>query len=134
MIIAESNLEMNIPEGITEEMILGEIEKRKKFTEKLSLNVDLTYKDICYTSSIPTGWILAGGKWDPTSCGRPQRIFENIWTILRYDNLPVGTVIEVCLSAPTPNGWIEVGRHWDFTKCGRPQTIVDNVKTIKRTR
>lgn len=90
---------------------------------------------ICAGSPVPVGWIKTNDHWDPTKCGMPTNSSTyNIWTITRYDNSPVGTVMDVCANAPIPDGWMDVGTRWDPTACGYPTTVTQNIRQIKRSR
>jgi hypothetical protein len=92
----------------------------------------LNIQNICAGSPVPAGWIKTNDHWDPTQCGDPTSIVYNVWTIVRFDNQPVGTILAVCADAPTPAGWADVGTRWDPTSCGHPTSIVQNIKQIKR--
>ena len=89
-------------------------------------------KTICANSPIPEGWIKVGDRWNPTMCGKPTTIVFNVWTIQRYDNLPVDSRLTVCAAAPTPSGWVDVSTSWNPTMCGNPNEEVENVKVIQR--
>ena len=87
---------------------------------------------ICANKVIPHGWIKINDEWSPNECGNPASKTYNVITILRYDILPVGNIIDVCANAPIPKGWVQQGTRWDPQGCGHPTQNVQNVKTIKR--
>jgi hypothetical protein len=79
------------------------------------------------------GWIKVDDEWNPAKCGSPTAIVYNVWTIARYETMPVGTVMSVCANAPTPPGWAKIDDEWSPTKCGHPSSSrVNNIKRIKR--
>ena len=86
----------------------------------------------CATIAIPYGWIKINDEWNPNECGNPSSKAYNVITILRYDILPVGSIIDVCAKAPTPNGWVQQRTRWNPQGCGHPKNNVQNMKTIKR--
>ncbi len=81
--------------------------------------------------SVPPGWIRIDDRWDPTKCGHPVSVTNNVWTIERYDNKPVGSIMNACAGS-VPDGWTVVARRWDPTKCGRSTMQTENIMTIKR--
>jgi hypothetical protein len=87
---------------------------------------------ICSNKLIPHGWIKINDEWSPNECGNPSSKTYNVITILRYDILPVGNIIDVCVNAPTPKGWVQQRTRWNPQGCGHPTQSVQNVKTIKR--
>ena len=87
---------------------------------------------ICATDPVPYGWIKINDEWNPNGCGNPASKTYNVLSILRYDILPVGSIIDVCANAPTPKGWVEQTTRWNPQGCGHPTQHVQNVKTIKR--
>lgn len=91
-------------------------------------------QSVCAQSPIPAGYILVDDCWDPTRCGQPAAITNNVWVIQRYSAQPVGAVLTVCASAPTPAGWVEIDRSWNPNACGHPSSPSDNVKRIQRVR
>lgn len=96
----------------------------------LEINKILETQWIC-AGTLPTGWLKIGGQWNPTQCGNPTHIYENVWLIERYDNKPVGSVMTVC-AQPIPSGWVKIGGSWNPTACGSPTHITENVIKIKR--
>jgi hypothetical protein len=119
---------------LTKKEIQAETERQQKALEPTTLNISFEWKEICGGSPVPAGWIKVNDRWDPTICGRPTGIFNNVWAIQRYDNQPVGTFMTVCAQAPTPSGWVVVATRWDPTSCGHPSWIYQNMKQIKRVR
>lgn len=93
---------------------------------------------VCRGAAIPAGWILVDDMREPTMCGGENlsiRNSYNVWAIERYDNRPVGTVIEVCASVLTPDGWTLVDVFRDKEACGHPaDAFAANVKRIRRMR
>jgi hypothetical protein len=93
---------------------------------------------LCRGAPIPAGWILVDDMREPTMCGGTNVSAlnsYNVWAIERYDNRPVGTVIEVCASVLTPEGWQLVDVFRDKEVCGHPGDVfVANVKRIRRIR
>lgn len=88
--------------------------------------------EMCSGSPMPAGWLRTGGRWDPTSCGKPSYIIENVWTITKYAGMKVGATLDICSGQPTPTGWVIQDGHWDPTSCGRPSYIIDNRVIIRR--
>lgn len=93
---------------------------------------------VCRGEAIPAGWILVDDMREATMCGGSNTTAlntYNVWAIERYDNRPVGTVIEVCASTITPEGWQLVDIFRDKEACGHPADVfVANVKRIRRVR
>lgn len=114
----------------TAEMITDVAKKQQSTFQPTELNTVLETQRIC-AGQMPAGWLKISGQWDPTSCGKPTSIHENVWYIERYDNKPVGSVMTVC-AQPIPNGWVKIGGSWNPTMCGSPSSIHDNVIQIKR--
>jgi len=81
--------------------------------------------------SVPAGWIRTDDRWDPTKCEKPAAITNNVWSIERYDDKPIGAVMNAC-SDVGPWGWSIIAQRWDPTKCGRPAANTNNIMTIKR--
>lgn len=88
--------------------------------------------EVCAGSPVPGGWIVTGVRWDPTRCGNPTTVQDNVLTITQHSTLPAGASLHVCKGQVTPDGWVVVGGRWDPTSCGRPSTIHDNVVVIRR--
>jgi hypothetical protein len=89
-------------------------------------------QEVCRGTRL-AGWIRVDDRWDPARCGSPTTIVYNVWILVRYENMPVGTVISVCAGAATPRGWVKIDDAWIPTKCGHPTNLgVNNVKRIKR--
>lgn len=93
---------------------------------------------ICRGAAIPTGWLLVDDLRDRTMCeGSNPAVLRlyNVWAIERYDNRPIGTVIEVCAAAVTPDGWELVDVYRSKELCGHPgDAFIVNVKRIRRVR
>ena len=93
---------------------------------------------VCRGAAIPAGWILVDDMREPTMCSGENltvRNSYNVWAIERFDNRPIGTVIEVCASAITPDGWTLVDIFRDKEACGHPaDPFTPNVKRIRRMR
>ncbi|MBK8701232.1 MAG: hypothetical protein IPN29_17510 [Saprospiraceae bacterium] len=116
------------------EMIAKEVKKQQDSLQAFTMNVTFETQDICANSSLPSGWIVTGGRWCPSCCGYSGGgIYNNVLTITRYNNLPVGTVMEVCAGQSTPPGWVVVGGRWCPTCCGYTSGgIYNNVIQIRR--
>lgn len=112
------------------EAITAEAEKQQKSFVSMGLNKILETQWVC-AGQMPTGWLKIGGQWNPTTCGNPTTIYENVWLIERYDNKPVGTVMTIC-AQQIPSGWVKISGGWNPTMCGSPSTIQENVIQIKR--
>ncbi len=104
----------------------GSPREAKKLTDEYQVS------KTCSNNAIPYGWIKINDEWNPNECGNPSSKTYNVITILRYDILPVGSVIDVCAKAPTPNGWVQQRTRWNPQGCGHPKHNVQNMKTIKR--
>lgn len=115
---------------VTPKRIEQEAKKQQTQQTAPQLNVTFETQNIC-AGQIIKGWILVNDSWNPTICGKPTSIVYNVWTIARYDNQPVGSIMQAC-SGPAPSGWAVIGTRWDPTACGHPSNIIDNVMTIKR--
>ncbi len=100
-------------------------------------------QEICRGAAPPAGWLTMDSHWDRDRCRQtPADVGglagqagqgDNVLTIWRYDDKPVGTEQQVCAHAPTPPGWVATSHRWDPTRCRLGQgTDVFNVKTIKR--
>ena len=115
----------------TENDIRREAEKQQQGEKPHTpLNIIMNVQQVC-AGQIVAGWIQTNDNWDPTTCGKPTSITYNVWTIRRYDILPVGSEMVVCAGS-VPTGWVKVGEHWDPTSCGHPTSIFGNMMTIKR--
>ncbi len=114
----------------------GSVEREAKRQQKLPLEVKLgelrQVQDICCSSPIPKGWIKVNDHWSPTSCCHPTSITYNVCTIEKYDDKPVGAIMNVCAESPEPPGWVKVNSYWSPTSCGHPDTIFNNMKQIRR--
>lgn len=84
---------------------------------------------VCAGATIPAGWIVNDISTDILRCGGAK---NDVWSIVRFDNLSVNAALTVCASSPTPTGWSEVDFVTDFAKCGNTGTAKDNVKEIRR--
>jgi hypothetical protein len=106
----------------------------KKGSPPLANKPDNQYQitKICAIAAVPYGWIKINDEWNPNECGNPSSKTYNVSIILRYDILPVGSLIDVCVKAPTPNGWVQQRTRWNPQGCGHPKNNVQNMKTIKR--
>lgn len=93
-------------------------------------NIVQTTQTMC-AGPVPAGWLIKDEMWSPTSCGNPTNIVNNVYVIVRYDNLPSGSVLSVC-TQPVPNEWIQVSTTWCPTCCGKPTQITNNVMSIKK--
>jgi hypothetical protein len=91
---------------------------------------------ICRGAAIPTGWVLVDDLRDSSMCeGSNPAIVNayNVWAIERYDNRPIGTMIEICAAAATPEGWVVVDLFRDRELCGHPDDLwAVNVKKVRR--
>jgi hypothetical protein len=87
-------------------------------------------QNVC-AGSVPPGWIKINDTWNPTVCGKPASIVNNVWTLQQLTDQPVGTVIYACSGAP-PAGWAVVGQMWNPTVCGHPSVQQPNIMAIKR--
>jgi len=81
--------------------------------------------------SVPPGWLKVDDRWDPTNCGDPTVIVDNVWTIETYYDKPVGYPMRVC-AGWRPYNWALLATRWDPTSCGHPAAIVPNVWLIRR--
>ncbi|MBF8186830.1 hypothetical protein ITP53_13970 [Nonomuraea sp. K274] len=81
--------------------------------------------------SVPAGWVKTNDQWDPTRCGNPTAIVNNVWTIETYYDKNIGAVMNVCRGW-VPTGWTTISSRWDPTRCDHPTAIYDNVYTIRR--
>jgi hypothetical protein len=81
--------------------------------------------------NVPYGWLKINDHWDPTRCGSPTAIVNNVWTIETWYDKPVGYYMWVC-AGWQPYGWGVVTTRWDPTMCGHPTAIYDNVWLIRR--
>ncbi len=89
--------------------------------------------EICRGSSVPSGWLMMNSRFDRERCFQWAEQGDNVVTIWRYDDKPVGTEQQVCERAPTPAGWVATSHRWDPSHCRIGQGIeVANLKTIKR--
>lgn len=114
----------------TSQMIYDVAKKQQSTFQPSELNKVMETQRIC-AGQIPSGWLKISGQWDPTSCGNPTSIYENVWFIERYDNKPAGSVMTICSQA-IPSGWVKISGSWNPTMCGSPTSIQDNVIQIKR--
>jgi len=86
-------------------------------------------QQVCAGANIPAGWIVNDISTDILRCGGAR---NDVWSIVRFDNLSLNATLNVCASSPTPTGWSEVDFVTDFVKCGNTGTAKDNVKEIRR--
>lgn len=114
----------------TKEMIAEVAKKQQSAFQPTELNKITETQRIC-AGQMPSGWLKISGQWDPTSCGNPTTIFENVWFIEEYDNKPIGSIMTIC-AQPIPKGWVKISGSWNPTMCGSPTAIVENVIQIKR--
>lgn len=114
----------------TAESVAAEARKQQKEFQPLAINRPMETQTVC-SGQLPAGWLKIGGHWNPTTCGNPTRIYENVWLIERYDDKPVGSVMTVC-SQQIPSGWAKIAGSWNPTTCGSPTSIQENVIQIKR--
>lgn len=111
--------------------VLFEVERQKSLELPTSIGVIRQIQDVC-AGQLPAGWALVNDHWDPMSCGNPSNIIYNVWTIERYDDKPVGTLMSVC-AGQAPRGWARINDSWDPMRCGRPtSTMIRNVMTMRR--
>jgi hypothetical protein len=85
---------------------------------------------VCAGVTIPGGWIVYDISSDAFRCGGGAK--NDVWSIVRFDNLSVNALLTVCASSPTPTNWSDVSFMTDFVKCGNTGTAKDNVKEIRR--
>lgn len=107
-----------------------EAEKQQRHQHHPQMGEVLETQTVC-AGQIPFGWIRVNDSWNPSVCGKPTAITYNVWTIVRYDNKPAGSVMQVC-SGPVMPGWTVVSTSWNPTACGRPTSMTDNIMTIRR--
>jgi hypothetical protein len=112
--------------------IRAEVTRQQRLYRDVRLEPVASSMDICRSSPMPSGWIRVGGRWDPTQCGNPIDITENVWRVTRYNNKTVGSRMEVCWRQTIPPGWVIVSQRWDPTNCDRPVDIVHNKIRIRR--
>lgn len=79
---------------------------------------------------VPLGWIKVNDSWGSSSCGSPPSTVRNVWTIVRYSDKPIGSMIEVC-NGPVPDGWGIIDTKTSLSTCMSP-TQPKNIMTIKR--
>ncbi len=90
-------------------------------------------QEVCRGASIPPGWLMMNSSYDRYRCPQPEGQGDNVVTIWRYEDKPVGTEQQVCERSPTPPGWEASNHRWDPTRCRTGQGVErTNVKTIKR--
>ena len=94
---------------------------------------------VCRGAQLPAGWIVVTDTRDPSMCTGDQSATTvnsyNIWAIERYDDRPVGSVMEICASSPAPDGWQLVDIYRSRERCGHPdEPFAANVKRIRRAR
>ncbi|GAC1694864.1 MAG: hypothetical protein NVS9B3_13060 [Gemmatimonadaceae bacterium] len=94
---------------------------------------------VCRGAQLPTGWIVVTDTRDPSMCTGDQSAATvnsyNIWAIERYDDRPIGAVMEICASSPAPEGWQLVDVFRAHERCGHPDDVfAPNVKRIRRAR
>lgn len=81
----------------------------------------LETKEIC-GDPIPQGWVLTNRYHDLGKCNTPYPptpLQANVSVITRWDNLPVGTVLDTCNQSP-PSGWSAEPSRYDGSICGCP--------------
>lgn len=92
----------------------------------------------CVSDPIPTGWVATDQFYDLGECNTPYPPLPfqgNVLTITRYNNLPVGSILNVCSADYTPiPGWNAGPWHYDGTICDCPYptctAFANNVYTI----
>ncbi|GAC1477756.1 MAG: hypothetical protein NVS1B4_20880 [Gemmatimonadaceae bacterium] len=94
---------------------------------------------VCRGAQVPAGWVVVTDTRDPSMCTGDQSAATvnsyNIWAIERFDDRPVGSVMEICASSPSPDGWQLVDVYRSHERCGHPDELfATNVKRIKRLR
>ncbi len=91
-------------------------------------------REMCRGTSLPPGWLTMDSHWDRDRCPQNQQAEgDNVLTIWRFDNKPIGTEQQVCERSPTPPGWQAINHRWDPAHCRLGQGIqIFNVKTIRR--
>src|SRR5947199_10516674 len=72
----------------------------------------------CQDVPVPTGWVVVNKTWNRNTCGHPTTPQGNVWTIEKFDNLPVGTPLTICGSSAIPSGWIPTSFDWNPQVCG----------------
>jgi hypothetical protein len=115
---------------VTAEAIRVEAERQRTFAGSSSASVVYESQTVCANQTV-AGWIKTNDSWNPTTCGNPSSIIYNVWTIERYDNMAIGSVMTACTGA-VPGGWAMINSSWNPTTCGHPTSIMNNVMTIKR--
>ncbi len=100
-------------------------------------------QDLCRGAPVPAGWLTVDSRWDtercPQSAGRSVAVTmssdpgDNVLTIWRFDDKPVGTEKQVCEGSPTPPGGVATRHRWDPDHCRLGAGVhAANVKTIRR--
>jgi hypothetical protein len=113
--------------------IESEAKRQQRVLQVQALHSAMQIQRICANSPIPAGWVRINDEWSPTTCGMPTTITDNVWIIERYDQLPVGSILNVCTAGlSVPSGWVIVGSFWGPASCGQPSNITDNMTQIKR--
>jgi len=102
---------------------------------KSAFAITVTQKNICRGDPVPAGWVIANKTWNRNTCGSPHTAQVNVWTIEKYDNLPVGTSLVVCASSRAyPDGWLPTSFKWNPAVCGAQfSTQTDTYNTVKIT-
>jgi len=98
---------------------------------------------LCYPSAVPPGWLIEQLHFDPTKCGTPAQILCNTMDLVRYDNLPVGSILDVAYVAYVANstqfvmppGWQPSNTnqpYWAALACDASGSGQPNRITIKK--
>lgn len=87
---------------LAKDQVKQETIKQQKQGELIPLQATGQVQDVC-AGSVPAGWIKVNDRWDPMACGKPSSIIYNVWTIERYSDKPVGSVMNTCFGTP-PSG------------------------------
>ena len=67
---------------------------------------------VCRGGAWPSGWIAIGYEASDAQCPRSAdaRSAYNVATIVRYETLPSGQVLEICADQVIPRGWVNETR------------------------
>lgn len=93
---------------------------------------------VCRTVAVPAGWIATEYREvSETTCPSPAEIDERPkpryreMTLVRYEGLPVGSVLEVCWDQSIPRGWHLDG--WARgVQCPREASSPSDMPTVRR--
>jgi hypothetical protein len=91
-------------------------------------------RTLCAGEAVPAGFVKVNDSWDPARCGKPAAETWNVWTVQRYDDRPVGFVMDQCTEAAIPEGWVLVAMRSVPEACGHPKGAATNVAKVRRVK